>query len=206
MRRRIAGETAQLNAIETWLNAQRHAANAPDEKMARAWFGRHQPEFRIPEQANVSHIFLTIHDVRRPDRTTEINEISRRLIAGEATFAALASQYSEDERSKKAGGALGWLTRNRLPEEFANQIFSASIGRPSTPFRTSLGWHIILVHERKAARQPAFAEVKDEIMARLDQPWREQAVKQLLQSLRDKAGLNINTAVLEHTVPAPEGS
>jgi hypothetical protein len=201
MRGRIAADVAQGSAIEQWLKEQRALSPETIEDAARKWFEQHRATMRFPERARVSHIFLTAHDATKPDRSAEIAELHRKLTAGEATFADLATKFSNDERSKKTGGSLGWIGRDRVPEDFGDAVFALPLQKPGAPFRTKLGWHIALVHERQAARLPEFAEVRDEIVARLDQPWREAAVKRLITELREKATVVVDEAELKTTEP-----
>jgi parvulin-like peptidyl-prolyl isomerase len=204
MRERITNEVCQEGAMEAWLKTQRTQNPERAESAARPWFDQHRDQFRVPERARVSHIFLTGNDKERPDRSEEIAELYRKLSTGQDTLESLATKFSEDERSNKAGGSLGWIGRDRLPEDFAEQVFELPLGKASEPFRTKLGWHIVLVQERRPARLLQFPEVKDEIIARLDQAWRQSAVKQLMEELRGKAKIVVDEARLHATEPAAE--
>lgn len=192
----ISQEVARTSAVEDLLKAQETRSPAEAEKEAQEWFSAHREEMRVPARAKVSHVFLTGHVREKPDRTAEITELHRKLTAGEATLEGLAARFSEDERSKKVGGSLGWIDQDRVPADFAEKVFALPIGQLSAPFRTGLGWHLLVVHERKASRLPEFSEVKAEVMARLDLARRETAVKRLVKELRDKAQIVVNEAVL----------
>jgi hypothetical protein len=202
MRSRIEAEVVQDAAVERWLSEQRPQDADESERAARAWFEAHRQEMRIPERANVSHCFLTGHNKEKPDRTAEIAELHRRLTEGETTFESMTTKVSEDPRSNKAGGRLGWISRDRIPGDLAEQVFSVPLKKPSAPFRTRLGWHIIVVHERQAARVPEFTEVKAEIRARLDAAWREAAVKRLMDELRTKAKIVVHESEVQMLEPA----
>jgi parvulin-like peptidyl-prolyl isomerase len=204
MRERITDEVCQGDAIEVWLNTQRTGSPAQKERAARMWFDQQRDRFQMPERAKVSHLFLTGHDQEKPDRSGEIAELYRKLTTGEATFESLAAKFSEDERSNKAGGSLGWIGRDRLPEDFAAQVFKAPLGKASEPFRTKLGWHIVLVKERRPVRPMEFSEVKEAIIARLDQAWRDSTVRQLVDELRGKAKIVVDEPRLQATEPAPD--
>jgi parvulin-like peptidyl-prolyl isomerase len=202
MRSRIEAEVVQDAAVERWLSEQRPQDADESERAARAWFEAHRQEMRIPERANVSHCFLTGHNKEKPDRTAEIAELHRRLTEGETTFESMTTKFSEDPRSNKAGGKLGWISRDRIPGDLSEQVFSVPLKKPSAPFRTRLGWHIIVVHERRAARVPEFTEVKAEIRARLDAAWREAAVKRLMDELRTKAKIVVHESEVQMLEPA----
>ncbi|HSI64679.1 MAG TPA: peptidylprolyl isomerase, partial [Candidatus Saccharimonadia bacterium] len=108
LRERLTSELAQTRAIGSWLKTERKAnATQLNEAAAQKWFAAHREAMRLPERVRASHIFLTAHDLEKPDRTAEMAELQRKLIAGEAAFAQLAGTVSDDERSKKVGGDLG---------------------------------------------------------------------------------------------------
>ena len=201
MRDRITAEVVQSHAIEVWLREEGSRSNRPGEDAALAWFESHKEELRVPERVRVSHIFLSGHDRTKPDRTAEVTELHRKIAAGETTLAKLAATASEDERSRKRGGELGWISRERVPEDFARHVFSLPLAQLSAPFQTRLGWHIAIVHEKHPSRLPEFSEVRAEVVAMLDQQWRESALKRLKQALRGKAPITVNEARLRLIEP-----
>lgn len=201
MRERITAEVVQSHAIETWLRDQGSRNDKPGEDAARAWFESHKETLRIPERVRMSHLFLSGHDRTKPDRTAEVTELHRKLVTGVMTFAQLAATASEDERSRKHGGELGWISRERVPEDFAQRVFSLPVAKLSEPFRTRLGWHIAIVHEKRPARLAEYSEVRTEVAALLDQQWRESALKRLKQELREKARITVNEARLRMLDP-----
>lgn len=168
------------------------------------WIQRHSSALTIPAIFSVAHIYLTTHDEKKPDREPEIREIYRRLKTGEATFEKLAAECSEDDRTKAAGGYLGWLARCRMPEDFMTAVERMTKGQVSEPVRTELGWHIIQLVDSKPARDAAVDEVKTEVAALLTNERRAQAVKTLLSELRTKsqAQLRIDQSRLDVSEPA----
>ncbi|PIV47344.1 hypothetical protein COS21_00475, partial [bacterium (Candidatus Gribaldobacteria) CG02_land_8_20_14_3_00_41_15] len=85
---------------------------------------------------------------------TKAEEILGKVLSG-GDFAALAKQYSEDEKTKEASGDLGWVTTNDQPElvELAKKI---PVGKTSTDLTTSgLGYEIIKL-EGKRDKTDAF--------------------------------------------------
>jgi hypothetical protein len=206
LRERLTTELAQTRAIESWLKQERTTgANATqvDEAAAQKWFSEHRESLRLPERVRASHIFLTAHDLEKPDRTAEMAEFHRALTAGEATLAQIAGSVSDDERSKKVGGDLGWFSRERVPPDFASAVFALPVGKPSPVFRTKLGWHIALVQEKKPSRLPEFSEVKAEVMAMLENQWRTTAVERLRAELRAAAQIHEDPGFAEALEPAP---
>jgi peptidyl-prolyl cis-trans isomerase SurA len=79
----------------------------------------------------------------------KINEISAKIKAGES-FEDLARQYSDDQGSAKSGGVLPQFGTGRMVPEFEKAAFALkNVGDISEPIRTSYGWHIIKLLEKK---------------------------------------------------------
>ncbi len=164
---------------EAWLEQRlQQAAASVSEAEVRQWFITNAERLRIPLLHRVSHLFLSRHVPQKPDRSLEIRTLRQRLTRGEK-WAELTAQHSEDERSRHRAGDLGWLSRQRMPADFMGAVESQVTGILSQPVQTKLGWHLILVTERKASRLPQFDEVRHEIAALLQQEQREAALKDI---------------------------
>lgn len=191
---------------EAWIEAKiqtRFKAVTPQD--LRAWYDEFKETLRIPQAHHAAHIFLTRHDPAKPDRSAEIREIQRQLLAKEKTFAQLAKEHSEDARSRSLGGDLGWFTQQRMPADFIAAVETLKIGQFSEPVQTQLGWHLIIVLERHASRLPALTEVTHEITALLTTKRREVALKTILAELRDRSPQPVvyHAEVIDHAEPAP---
>ena len=195
---------AQLD--EQWIARQiAHRLAEVTEKEVRAWHDEFKESLRIPQAHHAAHIFLTRHDQTKSDRAAEIREMHRQLIAKKKSFAALAAEHSDDDRSKVVGGDLGWFTRERMPEDFIAAVEKLKIGQFSDPVPTKLGWHLIIVMERRASRLPTFEEAKAEISALLTSQRRAEAVKSLVAELRQTARESLihHPQVIDRAEPAP---
>ena len=77
-------------------------------------------------------------------------------------FAEAAREYSTCP-SKEKGGDLGFFGKGKMVPEFEKAAFSLSVGEMSHLVKTSFGWHLIEVTERKEAHIQPLDEVKDQI-------------------------------------------
>lgn len=77
-------------------------------------------------------------------------------IKGGLDFAEAAKKYSEDVGSNEQGGDLGYFGRGEMVEEFEKTAFDTAVGEISEPFRTSFGWHIVKVEEKKGEIDQSF--------------------------------------------------
>ncbi|HHP7237869.1 peptidyl-prolyl cis-trans isomerase [Longibacter sp.] len=83
----------------------------------------------------------TVSDVR-----SRIEALQDSLRQG-ATFEDLARRHSADG-SASEGGDLGWFTRDRMVEPFADAAFAAQPGDLVGPVRTRFGFHLIKVEQK----------------------------------------------------------
>ena len=104
---------------------------------------------KFEDQTLVRHILIQSSEIRSENQTKElINEIHQELIDGE-DFKQLARQHSEDPGSKMEGGELGWSSPDSFDPAFEAVMNSVDIGEMSKPFRSSFGWHILEVLDRR---------------------------------------------------------
>ena len=68
--------------------------------------------------------------------------------AGEADFADLAKEHSEGPTSVR-GGDLGWADPKSYDPAFRDALASLKEGEYHKPFRSSFGWHLVQLNERR---------------------------------------------------------
>ena len=141
----------------------------PDD--LRSYYDAHRDQYRVPEQAKVSHILIKTPlpgpDGKVDDKGTA--EAQRRAedllkqVKGGANFEDLAKKYSQDPGSAKQGGSLGWIGRGQTLPEFEKTAFSLPKGQISDLVKTSYGFHIIRADDKQDAHMKTIDEVKDQI-------------------------------------------
>ncbi|XP_015514143.1 putative peptidyl-prolyl cis-trans isomerase dodo [Neodiprion pinetum] len=108
-----------------------------------------------PKEVQCSHLLVKHAGSRRPSswreenitRTKEealelVKSYREQIVSGKATFAELASKYS-DCSSAKRGGDLGPFGRGAMQKPFEQAAFALRVGKLSTPVHTDSGVHII---------------------------------------------------------------
>jgi peptidyl-prolyl cis-trans isomerase D len=150
---------------------------------ARAWFEHNRDKFALPERVRARHVFLAT--LNRPDEQAKamLESALADLTAGTADFAALATRLSEDPASKTRGGDLGWMSRARLPADFAGPVFALQAHTPSL-LRTRIGWHLVELTDRKPAAARDFEQAEGEVLAALQAVKRRDAVREFRSALR----------------------
>ena len=116
------------------------------------------------------------------DSEDDAKKIAARVKGGE-DFAKVAGEVSKDPGSKTDGGDLGFFTKDRMVEPFAEAAFKLEPGQISDPVKSQFGWHVIKVEEKRTKPAPSFEETKDQVEAYLGR----KAQQDLIMSLRKDA-------------------
>jgi tetratricopeptide (TPR) repeat protein len=79
----------------------------------------------------------------------------------------MAEAHSEDVGSASSGGDIGFVPRGATVEEYDKAAFSMQVGEISEPVRSTYGYHIITVTDRKEAEGEEFEAARAEIEDRI---------------------------------------
>jgi peptidyl-prolyl cis-trans isomerase SurA len=110
-----------------------------------------------------------------------IDSAYRALQAG-ADFAELAKKISQDPVSSKDGGLLPWFGPGQTLKEFEDVAYSLQPGQMSSPFLSPIGYHIILMKERKQLEP--FDSLKNDLLTVLERrEMREDIVNNKLRQM-----------------------
>ena len=181
LRKEIAEEAHQV----LWIESKIATALEVEESEVSAWYEANAEKLRVGEAVRAAHIFLSTVDPEVTGQEERIRKLHSRILEGEK-FEDLAADNSDDPRSKKKSGDLGWFTKARVPKDFSDAVFAIPAGHLGDPFRTKLGWHLVKVVAHAPARVPELDEVRAEIRAELANSRRVSAVKELMRSMRSR--------------------
>ena len=146
----------------------------PEEIEAR--YRDNQQLYSTPEQVRASHILFKTEGKDDAAVKKAAEAVLARAKAG-ADFAALAKQYSEDEGSKDKGGDLDYFSRGAMAKEFEDAAFALQPGQISDLVKTSVGYHIIKMTDRKAASTRSLDDVRGMLAEQIkDEKAQQQAV------------------------------
>jgi parvulin-like peptidyl-prolyl isomerase len=179
LRERVAARIQQEKYVEMRIGPLSEVT----EDEARGWFAEHAEKLAMPERVKARHVFLSTLNRPRDVAGKTLEENLTAIKSGTIDFATLAASLSEDPASKSRGGDLGWMSRGRLPEDFAGPVFSMPMNQP-TLVVTSIGVHIVEVTDRQPSRERSFEEAKEEVIAALRTIKRDQAAREFRDALR----------------------
>lgn len=110
---------------------------------------------RSTEEIHASHILIRSKAGDLPADTlnafNKASEIRARIVGGEP-FEEVARATSDDGSVKDNGGDLGYFTAFKMVYPFETAAYNTKVGEVSEIVRTSYGYHIIKVHDRRANR------------------------------------------------------
>ena len=102
---------------------------------------------------NLAHVLVRIPEQASPEAIAAARARAEKAQAearGGADFGRIAASYS-DAPDALTGGALGWRTRDRLPELFAAALRDLKGGAVSEVLRSPAGFHVLKLIERRDA-------------------------------------------------------
>jgi peptidyl-prolyl cis-trans isomerase C len=105
-------------------------------------------------------------------------------VKGGEDFAKVAGELSKDPGSKTDGGDLGFFTKDRMVEPFAEAAFKMEPGQVSDPVQSQFGWHVIKVEEKRNKPVPSFEEMKDQVNTYLERKAQQDLILGLRQSAK----------------------
>lgn len=87
-----------------------------------------------------------------------LNGFAKELRAGTADFGELAKEYSEDPGSALKGGEYDWTDPTTYVPAFRDTLLSLDKNEISDPFRTTFGWHIVQLLDKRVADKTEIAK------------------------------------------------
>jgi peptidyl-prolyl cis-trans isomerase C len=131
------------------------------------------------DEVHARHILVKTED--------EAKDIIKQLDGG-ADFAKLAKEKSTDKGNAQDGGDLGYFTKGSMDPAFSDAAFALQPGTyTKTPVKTSFGYHVIQVLDKRPAKMPTFDEAKPQLESQLAQ----RAIQVKLKSIAEKSKIEV---------------
>jgi len=150
---------------------------------------RTRNETSVVEQTHARHILIKVNEITsEADAKAKIERLKDRLDTG-AKFEDLAKLNSEDLSAAK-GGDLGWLNPGDTVPPFEEAMNKLQLKQVSGPVRTSFGWHLIEVLERRKQDVTADRERMQAQIA-IRQRKADEAFEDWVRQTRDRAYVEV---------------
>ncbi|MBI5556790.1 MAG: peptidylprolyl isomerase [Deltaproteobacteria bacterium] len=137
-----------------------------EEEEINRYYEENKSKFEMPEKIKARHILIqvkkTASEQEQKEAKAKLEKVLQRVRGGE-DFATLATEFSEDPGSKKAGGDLGFFSRGMMAPEFEKAAFSLKPGEVSEIVQTNFGFHLIRLEERKEPVVQPISAVREQL-------------------------------------------
>lgn len=156
-----------------------------------AYYNNHRGEFSVDERVRVRQIVT--------DTAEKAQALHDRVLRGE-NFAKVAIMHSiSPERSK--GGDLGFFSRGTYPKEFDDACFRLKPGEISPVVKSSYGFHIFKMIDKKPKGTLELEEVLPRIETNLLQKKMAENYEPWLKQIYEKSQVQIIDQALEEMKP-----
>jgi parvulin-like peptidyl-prolyl isomerase len=140
--------------LEAYANSiARPPAEYPSDAEIKAYYDANQSSFIVPTQYRVAQIFLPLADNADKAKADSMAKQAQDLYAQTqkttTDFAALAKEFSAHKESAQKGGEMGWLPESQLIPEAKAAVTQLTLGKTSSPIKTSQGYHLKKLLEKK---------------------------------------------------------
>ncbi len=175
--------------VEALVTSLVAALPQPPEPELRAVFEAEREAFGGGERLRLAHILLRA-DPAQPAQRLQAREAAEKLLAElreGADFAKLARERSGDPESAARGGELQPFARGALVAPIEAAAFALAPGELGGPVESPAGVHVLKLLERLPPAPLAFDSVRAEVLKRVLERRRDQAMERLLAELRGRA-------------------
>jgi len=178
--------------LERQLLVQKVIRRELEEKVAVSpeeisqFYDEHRDEWRRVDQVRARQVLLP---------SEEQAVAVRNQIEDGQDFAELARQHSTAPEAER-GGDMGFVERGHLPEELEAPIFALKKGELSPVVKTSYGYHIFEVVEKRQAGKPEMNDLIGEIRELLKREKVGKAYGPWLAELRARYAVVVNDQII----------
>lgn len=164
-----------------------------DEEIG-AYYTTNKNSFKVGPMVKIRHILVaapTDASYRQDAEALRKAKQIRAELAKGADFAAAARKHSDDRETAPAGGELPFVQRAGILPDVGDAAFKMKKGEISRPVRSVLGYHIIMLDDRKEAGYLSLQEASADIRATLLQQKEQALVQQELERLKTKYNVTL---------------
>jgi len=144
------------------------------------FFAKNKSSFDEKEQVKLRHILL---------KTLEEAQQAEEELKNGKDFAVVAKEMSIDTATSSNGGEMGWVGKGVLDPALERVVFSLNKGERTPVVKTSFGYEIAEVLDKKSARSVTFEEVKDRVREAYIEDTVQQNYSNWVQGLKSVADI-----------------
>ena len=155
-----------------------------------AYYNGNIKDFSVPKTARFKVLLVKpLPDSSMAETEKTVSQILSRIDDGQ-DFDMLVKQFSQGPNIDK-GGDMGYMPAGGIIKELDDQIELLNVGDTSGSIKTSTGFYIIKIVDKKEAGILPMPDVKDMIRERLYQRESELTLREFLGNLKEDAYIKI---------------
>ncbi len=165
-----------------------------DEEL-QAYYEAHKEDFVVPEKVQIKRLLIKITD-ERPDAEAKglAEKLRKELSGNKDKFKELAAKHSEDP-FRRRGGDVGFVAKTGKPgldDEVVAKAFTMGVGELSDVFKTSEGYNVILVANKRERVERTFQQMKGSVLRKVKNDRLKELYEKYVSDLRTGAKVQIN--------------
>lgn len=165
-----------------------------DEEL-QAYYEAHKEDFVVPEKVQIKRILIKVSD-ERPDADAKglAEKLRKELSGNKDKFKELAAKNSEDP-FRRRGGDVGFVAKTGKPgldDEVVAKAFTMGVGELSDVFKTSEGYNVILVANKRERVERTFQQMKGSVLRKVKNERLKELYEKYVGDLRTGAKVEIN--------------
>jgi peptidyl-prolyl cis-trans isomerase SurA len=199
----LAQEGKSLDAVKKEIRGQMMRARllrrevkakifVSDEEIGE-YYNKNRQEYEGKETVRIKQILLLLPpDADRTIVAKVKNKAMRlhKLVMNGESFDLLALNYSQGPAAAQ-GGDVGFIGRGTIIPEVEAVAFSLPVGQVSEVIKSSVGFHIIQVVDKKGAGLKPIAAVREEIKTKIEDEKLDKKFDEWIASVRAKSHIEV---------------
>lgn len=157
------------------------------------YYNKNRQDYEGEEAVRIKKILLALppkaNKATRAKVKDEANKVYKRIVNGEP-FDLVAAKYSQGPEASR-GGDIGFIERGVIIPELESVAFSLPVGKVSEVIETDIGFHIIMVVDKRGAGLKPIDVVRHEIKAKIEDEKLEKKYDEWITSVRKKSHIEI---------------
>ncbi len=156
------------------------------------YYRKHRQDYEGREAVRAKQIFFPfpggISENAKAQLRKNVEDIRERLKKGEP-FDLLAAKFSQG--SAAVSGDLGFIEKGMVHPEVENAAFGMELGEISGVIQSRVGFHIIMVTDKKGGGVRPIESVREEIQMRIEEQKLEKKFEEWMEQLRKRAHIEV---------------
>jgi len=171
------------------LRREVYSRMAVEDQELRAYYEDHKDEYRQPSRFRIRELVLAKGATPEEQQAAraKVQELLAALKSG-AAFEELVKSHSASP-TRSLGGDLGWTTKGLLIPAIEAAALVLKVDQVSAPIETDKDIHLVQLIAADLEAVRPFADVKAQILEKLQEPKAQNAIQSYLNGLRVRANI-----------------